>query len=331
MAFRVGIGRDLLNAAGIPTFGTEALKALDANKDLEWSWIDMMPEVTPDLAAAFDGLYVNLARVPATAVMRADKRLKVVARNGVGYDSVDVKAMTAAGVVVTNTPIAVRRPMAVATMTLVLALTGRLLEKNRITRRPGWAGRNEAMGMGLTGRTLALIGAGGIGQEIMTLARPFFGRMIAADPYGDVARVNQLGGVLVPFDTAMSEGDVIVVCCLLNDQTRGLVDARALGLMKPTSYLVNVARGPVVDEAALIETLTAGRIAGAGLDVFEKEPPDPANPLLAMENLVLTPHALGWTDECFHDIASTGLTSIVDVSMGRRPAHVVNPEVYGKV
>jgi D-3-phosphoglycerate dehydrogenase len=217
--------------------------------------------------------------------------------------------------------------MAVATMTLILALTGRLLEKNRITRTPGWKGRNDAMGMGLTGRTLALIGAGGIGQEIMKLARPFFGRMIAADPYGDVEAVNTLGAIMVPFDTAMSEGDVIVVCCLLNVHTRGLINGRALGLMKPTSYLVNVARGPVVDEAALIATLQAGRIAGAGLDVFEQEPTDPANPLLAMENLVLTPHALGWTDECFHDIASTGLRSIVDVSLGRRPAHVVNPQV----
>jgi D-3-phosphoglycerate dehydrogenase len=329
MAFHVGIVRDLLNAAGEPIFGLAALDELKGNPALTWEYMDRSyPEITPDICARYDALYLNTSKMPGSAVARADNRVKIVARNGVGYDSVDVPAMTAKGIPVTNTPIAVRRPMAVATMTLVLALTGRLLEKNRITRMQGWAGRNEAMGMGLTTRTLGLVGAGSIGQEIMTLAGPFFGRMIAADPFADAAAVAAKGATLLPFDTVMREADVVVVCCLLTDQTRHLVNARALGLMKPTAYLVNVARGPVIDEAALIDTLKARRIAGAGLDVFEKEPTDPANPLLAMENLVLTPHALGWTDECFHDIASTGLRSIVDFSLGRRPVHVVNPQVY---
>jgi D-3-phosphoglycerate dehydrogenase len=98
--------------------------------------------------------------------------------------------------------------------------------------------------------------------------------------------------------------------------------------MKPTAFLISLARGPIIDEPALIEVLRSKRIAGAGIDVFEKEPVDPANPLLAMDNVILTPHSLCWTDECFHEMASTGLRSIVDVSLGKRPVHVVNPDIY---
>ena len=122
--------------------------------------------------------------------------------------------------------------------------------------------------------------------------------------------------------------DFIVIVCPLNADTLKLIDARRLGLMKPTAFLVNVGRGPIVDEAALIDVLRAGRIAGAGLDVFEQEPTAPDNPLLSMESVIVTPHALCWTDECFHEIAVSGLNSVVDVSLGLRPQHVVNPEVY---
>ena len=114
----------------------------------------------------------------------------------------------------------------------------------------------------------------------------------------------------------MREADFVVVCCLLNEETRHLINATNLALMKPTAYFLNVGRGPIVDEAALIETLKAGRIIGAGLDVTYKEPIEPGNPLLGMDNVIITPHALCWTDECFHDIAATALQSIVDVSLG---------------
>jgi phosphoglycerate dehydrogenase-like enzyme len=134
----------------------------------------------------------------------------------------------------------------------------------------------------------------------------------------------------VPLDALMREADFVVVCCLLNEETRHMIDARRLALMKPTAYYINVGRGPIHDERALAEALVAGRIAGAGLDVTEREPIEPDSPLLGMENVIVTPHALCWTDECFHEIAATALGSIVDVSQGRRPAHVVNPEVYGR-
>jgi D-3-phosphoglycerate dehydrogenase len=115
----------------------------------------------------------------------------------------------------------------------------------------------------------------------------------------------------------------------LSEETRHL-NASNLVLMKPTAYFLNVGRGPIVDEAALIDTLKAGRILGAGLDVTYQEPINPDNPLLAMDNVIITPHALCWTDECFHEIAATALQSIVDVSLGKQPAHVVNPDVLTK-
>lgn len=326
MAFKVGVTRDLMMADGQPCFGPRAFDVLKGNRDIAWEWLpEDVVEVTPDIAARYDGLHVNAPRVTSATLARSDCRLKIIARNGVGYDTVDLPAASAKGIVVTNTPIAVRRPVAVATLTMIFALAGRLFKKHELVHTGRWNERASFMGQGLTGRTLGLIGAGGIGQEILRLARPFFGSMIVADPYADAATVTGLGACIVPLDALMRDADFVVVCCLLNDATWHLIDARKLALMKPTAYYLNMGRGPIHDEKALAETLKSGRIAGAGLDVTEREPIEPDSPLLGMENVIITPHALCWTDECFHEIASTALQSIVDVSLGRRPAHVVNP------
>jgi D-3-phosphoglycerate dehydrogenase len=327
--FRVGVTRDLRSADGEPCFGRRAFDVLKANADIAWEWLSEDPkEVTPDIAARYDGLHLNLPRVTPASLARGDCRLKVVARHGVGFDTVDLHAATARGIVVTNTPIAVRRPVAVATLTLIFALAGRLFRKHELVQTGRWNDRMNSMGQGLTGRTLGLVGAGGIGQEILRLARPFFARMIVADPYADAAAIRALGAEIVPLDTVMREAGFVVVCCLLNDETRHLIDAGKLGLMQPSAYYINVGRGPIHHERALADALRAGRIAGAGLDVTEREPIEPESPLLGLENVIITPHALCWTDECFHDIAATALQSVVDVSLGKRPAHVVNPQVY---
>ena len=326
--FKLGIVRDVLNAAGEPSFGAGALEVLKGNPRLAWEYTEAaVKEITPELAARYDGLYVNSSRVSAASVARADCRLRIVARHGVGYDSVDVPALTAKGIVLTNTPIAVRRPVAVATLTLLFALAGRLFAKDRITRAGRWADRNDLMGKGLVGRTLGIVGGGGIGQELLKVSVPFGMRRVVADPHVSEAILCSLDASRLPLETLLRESDFVIVACLLNDETRHLIGAPQFALMKPDAYFINVARGPIVDEPALIEALRAGRIAGAGLDVFEQEPVDPANPLLGMDNVIVTPHALCWTDECFHAIASSGLQGVVDVSLGRRPAHVVNPEV----
>jgi D-3-phosphoglycerate dehydrogenase len=326
--FLVGLTRDILDSRGDPAFGKGALAILDGADNLEWEYLpEVTGEISADHAASYDAIYVNIPRVPAAAVARADCRVRVVARHGVGYDSVDVAAMTTAGVVVTNTPSSMPRPVATIALTFVLALAGRLFLKDKLTRTGRWAERMDHMGTGLTGRTLGVVGAGRIGKEFLRLARPFDLKLLAADPYVNDIELAYLGARKVDLDTVMRESDFVVVCCLLDSRTRHLIGAAQFSRMKRDAYFVNVARGPIVDEHALIAALRARQIAGAALDVFEQEPVDAANPLLAMDNVIVTPHSLCWTDECFRNMATTGLTSIVDVLAGRRPEFVVNPEV----
>ena len=304
---RVGLTRDILDSRGEPAFGAAALAILDQAPGIDWEYLPtVVPEITADHAARYDALYVNLPRVPAAAVARADCRIKVVARHGVGYDSVDVAAMTRAGVIVTHTPSSMPRPVATIALSFVLALSGRLFLKDRLTRTGRWHERMDNMGMGLTGRTLGVIGAGRIGKELLRMARTFDLKLLAADPYVNSIELAYLGARKVDLETLLREADFVVVCCLLNDATRHLVGAREFAQMRPSAYFINVARGPIVDEAALIATLQNGRIAGAALDVFEQEPVASDNPLLAMDNVILTPHSLCWTDECFHNMASSG-------------------------
>ena len=320
--FRVGITSDILDSRGEPAFGRAPLQVLDK---VQWEWLPRgLKEITAEHAAAYDALYINSPRVPAAAVACADLRLKLVSRHGVGYDSVDVEAMTRAGVLVANTPNAVPRPVATIALTFVLALAHRLMAKDRITREGNWPARLDLMGSGLTGRTLGVIGAGRIGKELLRLARVFDLKLLAADPYAETLELQYIGARHVPLDRLMAESDFVVVACLLNEETRGLVGARELAMMKPSAYFVNVARGPIVDETALYQALAARRIAGAGLDVFEQEPTPADNPILQLDNVIVAPHALCWTDELFGNIARTALAAVLAVHAGRPPEFLVN-------
>lgn len=325
MSFRVGVTSDILDAKGEPVFGREPLQALDAAKGLEWEWLPKgIREITAEHGAKYDALYVNSSQVPATAVAGKDLRLKVVSRHGVGYDSVDVAAMSKAGVLVCNTPNAMPRPVATMALTLVLALAHRLMAKDRMTREGRWNDRVDHMGMGLTGRTLGVVGAGRIGKELLRLAKAFDLKLFAADPYADELELKYLGTKKLDLDALMVQSDFVVVTCLLNEATRHLIDAKQLGYMKPTAYLINVARGPVVDEKALYEVLAAKKIAGAGLDVFEEEPTPADNPLLKLENVIVTPHSLCWTDELFANIARTAVGAVLAVHAGTAPRFIVD-------
>lgn len=299
------------------------MKALE---QVQWEWLPRgLREITPDHASAYDALYVNSPRVPASAVAGSDLRLKLISRHGVGYDSVDVPAMTQAGVLVANTPNAVPRPVATIALTFILALAHRLMAKDRITRAGRWPERLDHMGTGLTGRTLGVIGAGRIGKELLRLSRPFDLKLMATDPYAETLELNYIGARHVSLAQVMSESDFVVITCLLNEETRGLVGARELAFMKPSAFLINVARGPIVDERALFEVLAARRIAGAGLDVFEQEPTPADNPILKLDNVIVSPHALCWTDELFGNIARTAIGAVLAVQAGRRPEFLVNP------
>jgi D-3-phosphoglycerate dehydrogenase len=324
--FRVGLSRDIVAKDGEPSFGRAPLSLLDGDPRIEWEFVpESVDEITPDIMARYDGLYVNSPRVTAASVARSDLRVKIVARHGVGYDSVDVAALARRGVITTNTPVAVRRPVAVAALTFIFALAGKLIVKDQLTRSGRWHERTSHMGLGLTTRTLGVIGAGGIGRELLALARPFGWTMLAADPYVDRAVVSALGAEVVPLERLLQKSDFVVATVLLNEQTRHLMNAQRFATMKRSAYFINLSRGPIADEAALVDALRNGTIAGAGLDVFEQEPVMPDNALLGMDNVLVTPHALCWTDECFDAIAREGLGCIADFANGRTPKSVVRP------
>jgi phosphoglycerate dehydrogenase-like enzyme len=227
------------------------------------------------------------------------------------------------------TPDGVRRPVAVSVITLMLALTGKLLAKDRLTREAaaGYARRSDHMGVGLVGRTLGSLGIGNIGAEVFRLAKPFDMKFIAHDPYVDQAVAAGLGVELVGIEDLFRRSDVLSVSCPLTPETRHIVDAGRLALMKPTAYLINTARGPIVDQKALTEVLQERRIAGAGLDVLEQEPPDADDPILKLDNVILAPHALCWTDQCFAGNGAADVRAVLDVQQGREPRGVVNRQV----
>jgi phosphoglycerate dehydrogenase-like enzyme len=318
--FRVGVTRDFLKPDGTLGFGDIGLNLLDRAPGVEWEFLaENTSELRADQAGAYDALLVLAPQVTAASLDGAD-RLSVVARFGVGWDSVDADACTRNGTLLTITPDGVRRPVAVAALTFLLALSHRLREKDQLTRDGRWAEKLGYMGTGVTGRTLGLIGFGNIGREIAMLARPFDLRVLAYDPHVTAAA----GAELRELDDLLAESDYVVICCALTPETHHLINAARLARMKPTAHLINVARGPIVDQRALTAALTAGTIAGAGLDVFEQEPVDPNDPLLKLENVLLSPHAICWTDECFLGNGTSACESILEVAAGRVPRYVVN-------
>jgi len=275
-----------------------------------------------------DGLILVGEGLPA-AGLAGQARFMAVARFGVGYDKVDVPACTDAGVALTIQPDAVRRPVAVAAITLVLSLAGRLRIKDALTRQgpAGFAVRTDHMGVGLEGRTLASLGLGNIGAEMYRLAAPFRMRHIAHDPYARPEVARDIGVTLVDIDTLFREADFLCIHCPLTTDTRGLVDAARIAAMKPTAFLVNTARGPIVDQRALEDALAQGRIAGAGLDVLDPEPPPAGSRILGMDNVILAPHALSWTDQCFAAIGAGCMDTMRSLARGEPPRNVVNDEV----
>jgi D-3-phosphoglycerate dehydrogenase len=303
-------------------------QTLDGISDLELSVLpgEPAPELLAGQLAGVDALLLWGARLTDEALAGADC-LRLVARVGVGYDNVDVDACTRKGIAVTITPDGVRRPMAVSTLLLVLALAHRLRRKDQIARSGQWSENWDNLGMGLTGRTLGLVGAGNIGREVFRLVKPLDMRHIAFDPYVKADVADAEGFELVDLETLMTSSDFVCILCPLSDSTRHLINAERLALMKPTAYLVSVARGPIVDETALITALRERRIAGAGLDVFEQEPADPENPLLAMDNVIVTPHSLAHTDECLRLMGESACKNVIALREGRPLSDVINPAV----
>ena len=313
MVFKVGISGDLLNKHNEPCFGNAPLQLLKNRKDIEITWMDKnITEITAVMTAEYDAILLNLPKANAHSVSNRDCRLKIISRFGVGFDSVDIEAMKRKNIVVTNTPNAVRRPVAVATLTMIFGLASKLIKKDQLVRTGNWNQRTNFMGIGLSRKTLGVIGAGSIGTETIKLSKPFFKNILAFDPFLSKEEISKKGAVKVELQELASKSDFIVILCNLDSSSKFMINSNFFSNMKKSGYIFNLSRGPVINEIDLEEAIEDKRIAGAGLDVTNIEPLNTNSNLLKHDNVIITPHALCWTDECFHDIATEAISSILN-------------------
>ena len=326
--FHVGLTRDFLDDDGRLVFKDIALDLLDAEPGVTYAFFDEHREVvTPDQIADFDAVISYLPQWTQASFEGAD-RLTLLARFGVGYDMVDITACTESGIIVAITPEGVRRPMAEGALTLILALAKEIFPKNRVLREGRWMDHKLIYGSCLMGKTVGSVGLGNIGADLMRLVEPFKpGRCLAYDPYCKAEQAEAVDTELVDLDTLLTNSDFVCINCMLTEQTRGLIGPRELGLMKETAYLVNTSRGPVINQKALADALVAQQIRGAALDVFEQEPIDMNDPLLALNNVILLPHAIGYTHEALRGNGQGACEAALAVQRGEPPTHVVNRDV----
>jgi phosphoglycerate dehydrogenase-like enzyme len=301
------------------TVSSYPLDTLDA-AGVSWSFLpEVVRELDPAQIDGYDAVIVGGADVAAASVECAQPPL-LITRLGVGFDNIAVAACNERGILVTLAPDGVRRAMASGGMAFLLALSHLLVQKNQRARAGNWDRR--AIGPGLSGRTLGVLGLGSIGRDLCGLAAPFALRRIGHDPY-----VSEVDGVeLVDLETLLRESDYLMITLPLTNETRHLINAERLALMKPGAHVINIARGPIVDQAALTAALAEGRLAGAALDVYEQEPLSADDPLLQLDNVIVASHDIGLTLEMTNDVARSACNSILEVRAGRVPPFVLNPE-----
>ena len=326
--FRVGLTRDFLSPDGKLTYKDMGLRVLEGAPQIEHKFFDKHePVVTAEQLHDFDAV-ISLAPKYTKESLQGAQRLAAIFRFGVGYDFVDVPACTANDVALFITTGAVNYSVAEATITWMLALSHRLFAKDKLVREGRWAERVNYMGSELRGKTLGIVGLGGIGGKLVDLLRGFgMKRPLSFDPYTKPERAAQLGVELVPLDRLMRDSDFVSVNCPLNEETRNLIRREHISLMKPTAFLINTARGGIVNEDALVEALKNKRIAGAASDVYEKEPAGKEHPYTQLDNIIVAPHCIAWTDELFCEIGTMACQQTVAFSKGEIPNGLVNREV----
>jgi D-3-phosphoglycerate dehydrogenase len=275
-----------------------------------------------DVVWIFGGsMVVTADRLPAL------RRCGAIIRTGTGTDNMPVAAATAAGIVVANTPDAASDTVADHAIGLLFAVTRQIVAQDRLVRAGVWDRDRAWPNWHLRGQTLGLIGFGRIPRLVARKLRGFDLSIIAADPNVDAATMVAAGARKVDLDELLMTSAFVSIHCPLTPATRHLIGERELRRMQPTAVLINTARGPVIDEAALVQALREGWIAAAGLDVFEEEPLAPGHPLLSLDNVVLTPHIAGYSDEFYDASWRLSVDTVVDLAQGRWPRSVVNPGV----
>lgn len=329
--FRVALTNDFYDAAGRLKYRDIGLDLLEAAPQIEVSrFAEHRAEIEPQQLAGAHGVIVLSSRVTARS-LSASENLLAIGRFGVGYDSVDVAACTAADVVLFITAGAVDYSVAEATVGWMLALTHHVRVKDRLVREGQWDARSRHMGSELRERTLGIVGFGGIGRSVVKLLSSFgMNRPLVFDPFVPPNVVAEAGARAVSLDELLTQSDFVSLHCPLNEHTRGLIGARELSLMKPTAYLLNTARGGIVEEDALFQVLSERRIAGAALDCFVSEPITAPPRWAELDNVLLAPHSIAWTDELFRDIGRAACQGMIDLSQGRPPRGVVNPQVFDR-
>lgn len=307
-----------------PTIRPEAAAMLSCTCDIRV--LTAYPSET-ELMAASANAEAILARLGTVTrwVIENSPKLRIIARHGVGVDAVDLAAATARGIVVTTTGSVNAAAVAEYTFALLLALVRKVCTADRSMHSGQWS-REALVGYELDGRILGIVGLGAIGRRVARQGLGFGMRVIAFDP--KLADIGDSAIELVDFECLVREADVLTIHTRLTPETAGFIDARVFAAMKPTSFLVNTARGEVVDEAALTEALANNRIAGAALDTFAHEPLAADSPLRQLSNVVLSPHVAGQTDAALSSVAACAAQSILDEFAGRRPRYVHNPEAY---
>jgi len=287
-------------------------------------------EVTAEQIADTDGLIVLRPWVTRGTFARGAGDLVVIGRSGAGYDKIDVEACTEHDVALFNAPLALNHSTASSALLFMLALAKRLLAQEKVARLGRWDRQAAVMGSEIQGRTLGIVGLGHSGRELARLVKPFAMRVLAYSPHADPVAARDLGVRLAPLEEVLREADFVSLHCRLTDDTRQLIGAAQLGLMKPTAYFINVARGELVDQAALTAALRQGRIAGAGLDVFAEEPLPADDPLMRLDNVILTPHWSASTTDVWQATGRAMAAGIIRAARGQVPDRVVNAEVLDR-
>jgi phosphoglycerate dehydrogenase-like enzyme len=343
--FRIALTGDYLDEDGGSAYGDLGWGAWDAYPFLRYHFLTGQAprrgdpsywqgfyamEVMPPQIRDVDALVVVRPWVKARLFRDGAGDLVVIGRSGAGYDKIDLDACTANDVAVFNAPLALNHSTASSALMFLLVLAKKLPQQERITRLGRWDFQARTMGGELQGRTLGIVGLGHSGRELARLVAPFDMRILAYSPHADPAAAAGLGVRLAPLEEVLREADFLSLHCRLTPQSRRLIGAVELSKMKPTAYFVNVARGELVDQTALTEALREGRLAGAALDVYAQEPPPPDDPLLRLDNVVLTPHWSASTADVWRSSARVMIDGMLRVATGRVPDDVVNPAVLDR-
>ena len=329
-AFRVGLTGDFYKD-GEPVYPDFDLDRLKGEPGVELMTFDEHhDEIAPEQLAGLNGVVVLTPQVTAQSLAQSQE-LIAISRFGVGYDSVDVAACTENDVALCIATGAVDRPVAEATVGWMFALSYRMQAKDRLFREARWDQRGNIMGSGLHGKTVGIVGFGGIGRAVLERLSGFgMNPPLVYDPVLDPDTITRLGGEPVTLPNLMGRSDFVTVHCPFNEYTENLISAPELELMNPDAFILNTARGGIINEDALFEALSADRIAGAALDCFADEPVTEPHRFAQLENVILSSHNIAWTRELFRDIGAMASQNLIDLVNGNQPKSVVNPEVFDR-